>query len=113
MLFYPLVVRNFKVRTWYLLIFSLYFYYKTGGLYVILLLVTSAINFVIGAGIHKAGSKAQKRWLMLLSLIWNLGSLGYFKYTNFIIETINQLGGNLPFMTSSCPWASPSLPFKP
>lgn len=96
MLFYPLVVRNFKVRTWYLLIFSLYFYYKTGGLYVILLLVTSAINFVIGAGIHKADSKAQKRWLMLLSLIWNLGSLGYFKYTNFIIETINQLGGNLP-----------------
>lgn len=96
MLFYPLVVKNFKVRTWYLLIFSLYFYYKTGGLYVILLVVTSAVNFYLGAGIHKADSKAKKRWLMLLSVIWNLGSLGYFKYTNFIIDTINQLGGNLP-----------------
>ncbi|HPV14138.1 MAG TPA: MBOAT family protein [Candidatus Cloacimonadota bacterium] len=96
MLFYPLVVKNFKVRTWYLLIFSLYFYYKTGGLYVILLVVTSAVNFYLGAGIFKAETKAKKRWLMILSVIWNLGSLGYFKYTNFIIDTINQLGGNLP-----------------
>ncbi|MDZ4120975.1 MAG: MBOAT family O-acyltransferase, partial [Candidatus Cloacimonadaceae bacterium] len=32
-------------------------------------------------------------------LLWNLGSLGYFKYTNFILNTINQVaGGNLPMM---------------
>lgn len=98
MLFYPLVVKNFKVRTWYLLIFSLYFYYKTGGLYVALLIVTSAVNFYLGSGIYKADSKGKKRWLMILSVIWNLGSLGYFKYTNFIIDTINQLGGNFAFV---------------
>lgn len=98
MLFYPLVVKNFKIRTWYLLIFSLYFYYKTGGLYVILLIVTSAVNFYLGSGIYRADSKGKKRLLMILSVIWNLGSLGYFKYTNFIIDTINQLGGNLAFV---------------
>jgi len=99
MIFYPLIVKRVKVRTWYLLLFSLYFYYKTSGLFVILLLLTAGVNFLLGAGIHKASSKGGKRWLMLLSLVWNLGSLGYFKYTNFIIDTINQLGGgNLPLM---------------
>lgn len=97
MLFYPIFANKVKVRTWYLMLISVYFYYKTSGSFVILLILTSLINFALGAGIHKAHSKAGKRGLLLLSLVWNLGSLGYFKYTNFLITTINQLsGGQLP-----------------
>lgn len=99
MVFYPLFVKRVQVRTWYLMLISLYFYYKTSGLFVILLVLTAGVNFLLGEGIYKAESRGKKRWLMLLSLIWNLGSLGYFKYTNFIIDTINQLsGGQLPLM---------------
>ncbi len=95
MLFYPLVVGKVRVRTWYLLLFSLYFYYKTSGFFLLLLLVTAGVNYLLGAAIYKAerGRKA----LMWLSVAWNLGSLAYFKYSNFLIDTVNQLlGGDLP-----------------
>lgn len=99
MLFYPLVVGKIRVRTWYLLLLSLYFYYKTSGGFVLLLLFTSGVNFLLGSAIHKAKGKGGRNALMWLSVAWNLGSLGYFKYTNFIIDTINQImGGNLPAM---------------
>jgi len=97
LLFYPLVANRVKVRTWYLMLISLYFYYKTSGSFVLLLLLTSVINFYLGALIHRAKKKGTKRSLLLLSLVWNLGSLGYYKYTNFLITTINQVfGGQLP-----------------
>lgn len=99
MLFYPFIVKKVSVRTWYLMLVSVYFYYKTSGIFVTLLVLTAGVNFLIGAGIARTHSKAGKRWLMVLSLVWNLGSLGYYKYTNFIIDTINQLsGGNLPLL---------------
>ncbi|MDD2331019.1 MAG: MBOAT family protein [Candidatus Cloacimonetes bacterium] len=108
MFFYPLIVSRIKVRTWYLMLFSLYFYYKTSGVFVLLLILTSFVNFGIGAWIHRVATDEyatlrqklfRKRGLLLLSIIWNLGSLGYYKYTNFVINTINQLsGGQLPLV---------------
>ncbi len=98
-LVYPFIVNRIKIRTWYLLLFSLYFYYKTSGIFVLLLLITSAVNFYLGALIFSRQEKSSKRWLMILSVIWNLGSLGYYKYTNFLIDTINGLfGGQIPMM---------------
>jgi len=91
LLFYPLVVNKVKVRTWYLMLASLYFYYKTSGSFIILLIITSLINFGLGALIYRAKSKAGKRFYLILSIVWNLGSLGYFKYTNFVISTVNQI----------------------
>ncbi|MDZ4182015.1 MAG: MBOAT family O-acyltransferase, partial [Candidatus Cloacimonadaceae bacterium] len=99
MVFYPLMVKNVKTRTWYLMLFSLYFYYKTSGGFVALLIITSAVNFFLGAGIYHAKTLVTKRWLVWLSIAWNLGSLGYFKYTNFLIDTVNRLsGGDLPML---------------
>ncbi len=96
-LFYPLVVGRIRVRTWYLMLFSLYFYYKTSGQFVLLLLVTAGVNFLLGNWIYNARTKFARNGLMWLSVLWNIGSLGWFKYTNFIIETANQLfGGSLP-----------------
>ncbi len=98
-LIYPLVVKRSNSRVWYLLLVSLYFYFKTSGIFVILLLVTALVNYALGAAIYRAHSKNARRGWLILSLLWNLGSLGYFKYTNFIINTINQVfGGSLPLM---------------
>ncbi|MDY0128037.1 MAG: MBOAT family O-acyltransferase, partial [Candidatus Cloacimonadaceae bacterium] len=99
LLIYPLVVNRTRIRVWYLLAVSLYFYFKTSGSFVLLLLLTAFVNFALGAAIHRSGSKKGRRAWLGLSLLWNLGTLGYFKYTNFIIGTINQLfGGSIPMM---------------
>lgn len=93
LLFYPFIVKQVKIRTWYLLLASLYFYYKTSGSFVILLIITALVNFGIGAMIFKQEKRLNRRAWLGLSLIWNLGTLGYFKYTNFFIDTINHIGG--------------------
>jgi len=99
LVFYPLVANKVKTRTWYLMLISLYFYYKTSGAFVILLILTSLVNFGLGSLIYKSRSKGAKRGYLLLSLLWNLGTLGYYKYTNFIFQTINQVfGGQLPML---------------
>lgn len=93
LLFYPFIVKRVQFRTWFLLLASLYFYYKTSGVFVLLLIATAFINFLLGSIIYRTQKKgARLSWLML-SLIWNLGTLGYYKYTNFIFNTINSLSG--------------------
>lgn len=99
LLFYPLIANRSNTRTWYLLLASLYFYFKTSGIFVILLILTAGINYLLGRAIFHSQNRNHRRGLLILSLFWNLGTLGYFKYTNFIFETINQLfGGSLPAM---------------
>ena len=99
LMIYPLVVNRTRIRVWYLLAVSLYFYFKTSGNFVLLLLITALVNFALGAAIHRTESKNGRRAWLGLSLLWNLGTLGYFKYTNFILGTINQLfGGSIPMM---------------
>ncbi len=98
-LIYPFIANRVKIRTWFLMLVSLYFYYKTSGAFVLLLIITAFINFIIGMEIHKSKSKSARNWLMVASVFWNLGSLGYYKYTNFIISIINGISkGNLPVM---------------
>ena len=91
MTFYPLIVNKIQGRTWYLLAFSLYFYYKTSGIFLLLLLATSLVNYVIAIQMEIHSSKKNKGWLLFVSLLWNLGTLGYFKYTNFMIDNLNAL----------------------
>lgn len=93
-LFYQLIVENKKARTIYLLIFSIFFYYKSSGMYFYLLILSSLIDFAAGRYIALTGSQLKKRLLLILSLAANLGILGYFKYTNFFIDTINTLSGS-------------------
>ncbi|MBN1108694.1 MAG: MBOAT family protein [Bacteroidales bacterium] len=90
---YILVWKSFLLRNSYLLIVSLFFYFKTGGLFVVILFLITLIDFACGCFIHISKRRSSKRFFLLLSLISNLGILVYFKYTGFIVETINNLAG--------------------
>lgn len=94
LLIYPLIADRSKLRVWFLLLFSLYFYFKTSGIFILLLLATAFINYLLGSVIFRTQSKVGKRAWLMLSFIWNLGTLGYYKYTNFFIETFNQIAGS-------------------
>lgn len=94
LLFYPFIVKQVKIRTWYLLLASLYFYYKTSGNFVVLLIFTALVNYYIGARIFRTEKSGSRRAWLILSLVWNLGTLAYFKYSNFLIDTINQISGS-------------------
>lgn len=97
---YLLLLRSFNLRLLLTTIFSLFFYYKcTGGpvnLWVLytypfmLLIFSTVVDFFLGHFIYKANRKGGKLFFLILSLVFNLGMLVYFKYTNFFIGIINS-----------------------
>lgn len=90
---YGIVYRKLFIRNFYLLLISLFFYYKSGGFFLGLLLFVTVIDFTCGIMIHRSEKKFFRVFFILLSLVSNLGLLGYFKYTGFIIHSINDLLG--------------------
>ncbi|HPF64404.1 MBOAT family O-acyltransferase, partial [Lentimicrobium sp.] len=92
-LIFSLIYKRIKLRNTYLLLVSLFFYYKTSGLFVGLLVFTTISNFYLGAGIFNARAKALKLTLLSLSVALNLFILSYFKYSYFIVDSLNYLFG--------------------
>ncbi len=85
-----------KLRNVILLLFSLFFYAWGEPKYVFLMLFTITMDFFIGKGIDKAkkegNQKKAKRFLMT-SILVDLSILGFFKYADFLIGTVNTLTG--------------------
>jgi len=90
---YSLVYKKLIVRNIYLFLVSLFFYYKAGGLFLFILIFVTIIDYTCGFLIFNAKRKAGKRLFVFISIISNIGLLGYFKYTAFIITTINGVFG--------------------
>jgi D-alanyl-lipoteichoic acid acyltransferase DltB (MBOAT superfamily) len=90
---YSLLYRKLFLRHLYLFLVSIFFYYKTGGLFLILLVLVTIIDFICGILIYKSGEKIYRRLFLLVSIISNIGILAYFKYTAFIISSVNKLAG--------------------
>lgn len=82
---------HFKVRRYIFCFFSLYFFYKASGVFVVFVILSAIVDFVLSNAIYRQQHKKKKKLLLLASIIFNLGLLFYFKYTNFFIETFNNL----------------------
>lgn len=82
-----------KFKNYILLISSIIFYTWGEPSYVVWILLSILINYVFGLLIQYAKGKLQENLILIISLICNLGLLGYFKYFNFIVETINGIVG--------------------
>ncbi len=84
-------------RNLLLLIASLLFYAWGEGIYLLLMLASIAINYVLGRAIHVYQSTFSGRFLFVLAVVLNLSILGYFKYGHFVTENINHLLGFFQF----------------
>ena len=80
-----------KARRYVFCIFSLYFFYKASGWFVGLVLISAVVDFYLSNAIYREESKSRKKFLLVLSILFNLGMLFYFKYTDFFIEISNSL----------------------
>lgn len=82
--FYIPLRKHTLLRIVYVSLFSLYFYYKSSGLWFGLLVFTATSDFLIARAIKESESISVRKWLVTLSLCVNLGMLAYFKYFNFM-----------------------------
>ncbi|MBO5121364.1 MAG: MBOAT family protein [Bacilli bacterium] len=77
-----------KYKNLVLLIFSLLFYFLGEPRYIIILILSCLLNFFFGNMVSK--DKNKKLWL-IISIIYNIGQLLVFKYTDFFIENVNNI----------------------
>ena len=90
-LLYWLVRNNQGHRDWLILVSSFLFYGTWDWRFLGLLVLTGGIDFVSAYKISSSNNPAEKkRWLML-SIISNLGTLGFFKYAGFFLESAFHL----------------------
>lgn len=82
-----------KIKNIVLLAFSLLFYSWGEPIYILLLLLSSVVDFSNGYFINKfKADKRKKKFFLILSIIINLSLLAIFKYSNFIISNLNIFG---------------------
>ncbi|SDW21520.1 MBOAT family O-acyltransferase [Aequorivita viscosa] len=100
---YWIVAKKLTLRNAFLLASSYLFYGWWDWRFLFLILFSSIVDFTIGKKIYAATNKRVRKNYLLVSLLINLGLLGYFKYTNFFIDSfINSFrffGGEMDSFT--------------
>ncbi|MEW6714541.1 MAG: MBOAT family O-acyltransferase [Nitrospirota bacterium] len=97
-------LRNtFTPRYLFLLAASYYFYASWNSTYLVLILITTAIDYGISLKLEGTASKYMRKILLIISIAVNLGLLGVFKYYNFFLDSaylfFQSIG--VPFQYSS------------
>ena len=80
------------LRNAYLFFVSLFFYYKTSGVFLALLLFVVVYNYFAARAIRRARPGWKTFWVVL-SVLVDLGILAYFKYAYFLADFLNDLLG--------------------
>lgn len=88
---YTILYKKQKPRNAYLFIVSLFFYYKTSGIFFLLLIFSTIVDFFIGRAVYKSQKKLKRKLLVALSVFVNLSVLAYYKYAGFFTESFNYL----------------------
>ena len=91
MLLYYLFRHKLAIRKFIFCFFSLYFFYKASGSFVVLVIISAVVDFVLSNQIYRQQDARWKKFLLVLSIVFNLGILIWFKYTNFFIQLSNDL----------------------
>ncbi len=84
----PLSWRTKKIN---LLFASYIFYAAWNPPFVIILWLSTVVDWFVAKKMHKTENKSNRRWLLAISLIVNLGLLGFFKYGRFLLENFVAL----------------------
>ena len=82
-----------KAKNYVLLIASLVFYFFGEPVYVLLLIFSSISDWLHSIYIEKHRGEKKAKLALISSIVINLGMLGFFKYTDFLIGTVNSLLG--------------------
>lgn len=84
-------ISDLKLKNIILLLASMIFYSWGEPKYIILMIISVIINYIVGINIGKSNSTCNAKSNLIFGIIINIGILGYFKYFNFFVDNINFL----------------------
>ena len=90
---FSLIKNKTLLRNAFLFFVSLFFYYKTSGLFTLILIFITLYNFFGAKWLHSRKSELGRNSVLALSVIVNLSILFYFKYAYFFTDVVNNLFG--------------------
>ena len=82
------------LRNAFLFLVSLFFYYKTSGLFILILIFITIYNFFGAKWLNTRKKDRSRNIVLAVSVIVNLSTLFYFKYAYFITDVVNNLFGS-------------------
>lgn len=86
--------RNFKYKNLILCLSSLLFYAWGEPVYILLMVLSIVFNYFVGMDIEdNVLDEKKKKRVLLLGLAFNIFALGFFKYSGFIVESLNSALG--------------------
>jgi alginate O-acetyltransferase complex protein AlgI len=93
LLYWFVFQRNLRVQNLLLLISSYVFYGWWDYRFLSLIFLSTVVDYFVGLKIHDSKAKKTKKSYLWISILFNLGLLGFFKYFNFFIDSwIDLLG---------------------
>ncbi len=106
---YALVYKRTEIKNPYILFFSLFFYYKSSGWAVLLLLFTITQDFFLAKWMGRNQTASGKKVLVGISIAMNLLVLAYFKYAFLFADFLEMcFGVQIPHYN----WIAAVLPCK-
>ncbi|MBP5366104.1 MAG: MBOAT family protein [Bacteroidales bacterium] len=81
------------LRNTFLFFVSVFFYYKTSGIFTLILLSATLISFFVGKQVFRCQRNASRNAWLAVGIVANLSVLCYFKYAYFITDMLNNLFG--------------------
>ncbi len=86
------ILPNILIKNGLLVVVSLLFYALGEPYYIVLLLLSSLVNYLFARTIDKGKSKIK----LVIAVAFNLGMLFIFKYLGFFLSILNSIGLNVP-----------------
>ncbi|MCQ2236860.1 MAG: MBOAT family protein [Bacteroidales bacterium] len=94
MCFLSMIHHRIAARNAFLFGMSIFFYYKTSGIFTLALLSAIVVSYVFGLLMHNAKSVSLKKTWLTIGILYALSLLCYFKYAYFFADVFTQLSGN-------------------
>jgi D-alanyl-lipoteichoic acid acyltransferase DltB (MBOAT superfamily) len=80
--------KNIRIQNLLLVIASYLFYGWWDWRFLALILFSTIVDYLVGLGLGKEKNQSKRKYLLYISIIVNLGFLGFFKYYNFFLENL-------------------------
>ena len=103
------IIRHRKFQHLIIIGASYYFFYFSSNYLIVLLIFSTILDFYLAKVIYSTNNIFRKKLFLIISLVGNLGLLGFFKYSDFAILQFNILGNylvigeNIPFINLILP----------
>ena len=95
LIFFPAVTAVYfllpgRIQWIWLLVMSYFFYMNWHAEYALLMAACTVVTYGCGLAITALHEKKHKKLAMIAGIVFNIGLLGYFKYTGFFLDVIQR-----------------------